>query len=51
MRFYRGGAMYHNDKSFAMCIDNVPELPRECWLNKDWKCLTETARKVHKALE
>jgi hypothetical protein len=45
-RFYEGSTIFHNSVSFLMCVEEIPELPIGCWLNKDWNCLARIAGEI-----
>lgn len=49
-RFYEGQALYHSAASLLYCTDKLPELPPQCWLDKDWACLARVADQIERSL-
>ena len=49
-RFYEGTAMYHNAASARICTEDVPPLPKACWLSRDWRCLAALAKDIEEKL-
>jgi hypothetical protein len=45
LRFFDSQIIYHDAQSIAMCSD-VPHVPAECSLNRDWSCLARVAKTV-----
>lgn len=49
-RFFEGHQLYHSAESLQYCLEELPEMPVECELNKNWKCLADLARKIELGL-
>jgi len=49
-QFYEGDALYHSSASIQYCINVLPPLSMDCWLNKNWTCLADLAHQIRNAI-
>lgn len=50
-RFYEGDVMYHSAQSVMYCLDEIPDMPLGCQMNKDWPCLARIAHQIRQSLQ